>query len=124
MSEQISVVDDDIKRISEAALVATYDGGTAAIKQVNNIQASITVIVRYVYVASIGGECETAGKSGSRNTVFLVIVLQSVAANEENVKALSIASETNVKTARNRTELRGASPDRQSGPVIRQERVE
>ena len=70
MSEQISVVDDDIKRISEAALVATYDGGTSAIKQVNNIQASITVIVRYVYVASIGGECETAGKSGSRNTAF------------------------------------------------------
>ena len=70
MSEQISVVDDDIKRISEAALVATYDGGTSAIKQVNNIQAGVSIIVRYVYVASIGGECETAGKSGSRDTAF------------------------------------------------------
>ena len=68
--KRVRFVDDDIQRISKATIVAPYDGGTSAIKQVNDIQAGVTVIVRYVYVASIGGECETAGKSGSRNTAF------------------------------------------------------
>lgn len=66
--KRVGAVYDNIKRISEAALLAPYDGGTTAIKQVNNIQAGVSIIIRYVYVASIGGECETAGKSGSRYT--------------------------------------------------------
>ena len=51
--KRVGVVDDHSKRISEATIVATDNGGTSAIKQVNNIQAGVTVVVRYVYVASI-----------------------------------------------------------------------
>ena len=68
-NKRVGVVYDDIQRISKATVVAADDGGTSSIKQVNNIQASVAVIVRNVNIAPVGGECETACKSGSRNTV-------------------------------------------------------
>ena len=68
--KRVGVVYDHIQCIAEATIIATDNSRTAASEQIDNIQASVTVIVRNVDVTSIGGECETACETGSRHTAL------------------------------------------------------